>query len=151
MKLYIDDTRPAPEGWMLAKDYDEAIDLLGTGEITEVSFDYHLGEFQETGLDIARWYVPKVKDGTLPVPEAVHVHSTHPFKNKIESALRHIDQLIHRKAFKKKAQFLLTQNDLSPAVAQYCEESISAIENDTMIPHRVIRTIMRVYKEKTEE
>lgn len=49
LKLYLDDVRPAPEGWFLEKSVSEAIDtikifLMGKGERTfEVSLDFDLG------------------------------------------------------------------------------------------------------------
>lgn len=43
MKLWIDDLRPAPEGWLWAKTPAEALGYLTTGNISEVSFDHDLG------------------------------------------------------------------------------------------------------------
>jgi len=40
LKLWIDDIRPAPEGWHLAKTNTEAIRILDTMEVDEVSIDH---------------------------------------------------------------------------------------------------------------
>ena len=44
MKLWLDDVRTPPEGWVWAKTAQEAIDLLLTREIEEISLDHDLGE-----------------------------------------------------------------------------------------------------------
>ena len=42
MKLYVDDLRKCPEGWTLARNNTEAIRLLATGYVTEVSVDHDI-------------------------------------------------------------------------------------------------------------
>lgn len=44
MKLYIDDIRPAPEGWMQARTVTDAIKTIARfgGEITEISLDHDI-------------------------------------------------------------------------------------------------------------
>lgn len=42
MKLYIDDLRPCPEGWTLARTVTEAIRILATQDVTEVSIDHDI-------------------------------------------------------------------------------------------------------------
>lgn len=42
MKLWLDDIRPAPEGWYWARSAQAAIGLLSTGEVTHISLDYDL-------------------------------------------------------------------------------------------------------------
>jgi hypothetical protein len=42
MRLYIDDLRKCPEGWTLARTITEAIRLLASGYVTEVSCDHDI-------------------------------------------------------------------------------------------------------------
>lgn len=84
MKLYIDDIRPAPEGWMLARTVDEAIDLLQSRDWDEVSFDYDLGDVsygyttpERTGNTLAALLVDLVQTGKRKAPKC-HVHSWNP-------------------------------------------------------------------------
>ena len=58
MKIYLDDERPCPEGFTLAKNYEEMIDLLekNKGNIEEVSLDHDLGKIK-TGYDVCKWFV----------------------------------------------------------------------------------------------
>lgn len=46
MKLYIDDTRTAPDGWTQAFTFAEALDIIqdNTESITHIDFDYYLSE-----------------------------------------------------------------------------------------------------------
>jgi hypothetical protein len=50
VKVYLDDERPAPAGWV------RAIALLESGEVTELSLDHDLGDdAQGTGYDVVLW------------------------------------------------------------------------------------------------
>ena len=42
MKLYVDDLRICPEGWTLARTNTEAIRLLATGYVEEISIDHDI-------------------------------------------------------------------------------------------------------------
>jgi hypothetical protein len=42
MKLYVDDLRKCPEGWQLARTNTEAIRLLATGYVEEISIDHDI-------------------------------------------------------------------------------------------------------------
>src|SRR3989338_6021316 len=79
MKLWLDDTRPAPKGWVWAKSAEEAKAylILGIGE--RLSLDHDLGgdpvngKYQDGG-DLAKWmartnFWPRRKP---------RVHSAHP-------------------------------------------------------------------------
>jgi len=54
MKLYIDDLRPCPNGYVLARTYAEALDQLRSNTFDEISLDHDLGE-EKTGYDILCW------------------------------------------------------------------------------------------------
>ncbi len=42
MKVYLDDERPTPSGWISVRWPDEAIALLETGMVTDISLDHDL-------------------------------------------------------------------------------------------------------------
>jgi len=42
MNLYVDDQRPCPPGWVLARTVDRAIELLATGEVDVASLDHDI-------------------------------------------------------------------------------------------------------------
>lgn len=81
MKVWLDDRRPAPEGWVHAKTPDEVIDLLRSGEVEEISLDHDLGLVDQdgreiTGYDVLTWIENELGSGraAFQVPR-IHVHS----------------------------------------------------------------------------
>jgi len=68
MRVYGDDERPAPAGWIPVRWPDEAITLSETGNVTDISPDHDLGEDRRgTGYD-----------GILRIEEAVALRSFPP-------------------------------------------------------------------------
>lgn len=53
MKVFLDDERQTPEGWVRVYWPDEAIALLRTGEVTQISLDRDFGDdARGTGYDV---------------------------------------------------------------------------------------------------
>jgi hypothetical protein len=94
MKLYIDDLRPCPKGYVLARNYQEAIDLLEVYTFEEISFDHDLGDSlslirektgyalipEKTGYDILCWIEQHVfnLESTRFENTVFRVHSANP-------------------------------------------------------------------------
>ncbi len=59
MNLWLDDVRPAPEGWVHVKTADEAKALLQTGNVQKASLDHDLGACETCfdGLNFEEWHV----------------------------------------------------------------------------------------------
>jgi len=56
MKVFLDDERPTPTGWIRAYWPDEVIALLNTGQVEELSLDHDLGDdHRGTGYDVILW------------------------------------------------------------------------------------------------
>jgi len=56
MRIWLDDERPAPAGWVHLKTAGAAIDHLETGLVTAISLDHDLGPPEAgTGYDVALW------------------------------------------------------------------------------------------------
>jgi len=76
MKVYLDDLRPTPSGWTHVYWPDEAIALLKTGQVDEISLDHDLGDDERgTGNDVILW-----------IEEAVAIENFKPPKISIHSA-----------------------------------------------------------------
>lgn len=54
MKLWVDDERPAPEGWTWVKTVAETIAALRENEVTEMSLDYSLANWED-GSMVVYW------------------------------------------------------------------------------------------------
>jgi hypothetical protein len=75
MKVFLDDERPAPPGWRLVRWPEEAIELLRTGAVTELSLDHDLGDdARGTGYDVIVWIEVAVATRGF-APPAITVHS----------------------------------------------------------------------------
>lgn len=56
MKVFLADERPAPAGWVGVRWPDEAIRLLETGAVAELSLDHDLGDDgRGTGYTVILW------------------------------------------------------------------------------------------------
>ena len=75
MKVYLDDERETPPGWDRVYWPDEAIALLKTGKVTEISLDHDLGDDERgTGYDVVTWIEEAVALNGFKPPK-IHVHS----------------------------------------------------------------------------
>ena len=78
MKVYLDDVRPAPEGWTLATTAQQAIDLLQQHQVTHISLDHDLGPPEAgTGYDVILWLEKALFDEGRPLP-IVLLHTANP-------------------------------------------------------------------------
>lgn len=77
MKVYLDDERETPEGWKRVFWPEEAIALLKTGAVQELSLDHDLGDDEHgTGYDVVLWIEEAViVNGFIP-PTVIKVHSS---------------------------------------------------------------------------
>ena len=76
LRIYLDDERDTPEGWIRVYCPDEAIELLKTGEVAEISLDHDLGNDERgTGYDVILW-----------IEEAVITEGFRPPRIKVHSA-----------------------------------------------------------------
>lgn len=71
MKVYLDDYRTPPAGFVLARDAETCMLLLDTGEVELLSLDYDLGWGNPSGLDVARHMV-----STGLYPARIFMHSS---------------------------------------------------------------------------
>lgn len=78
MKVYLDDERVAPQGWVQVRWPDEAIELLKTGEVRDLSLDHDLGDDKRgTGYYVLLWIEEQVMCRQF-IPPSMHVHSANP-------------------------------------------------------------------------
>lgn len=94
MKVYLDDERPAPIGWVQARWPDEVIRLLKTGNVTHLSLDHDLGDdTRGTGYDVILWIEEAVATGSFKPPQ-ITVHSANSSaRQKMKAGIRSIVRL----------------------------------------------------------
>ena len=93
MKVFLDDERSTPDGWVRAYWPEEVIALLQTGQVTELSLDHDLGDDQRgTGYTVLLWIEEQVAIHGMSSP-IIHVHSANSSARlKMEAAIRSIKQ-----------------------------------------------------------
>ena len=78
MKVFLDDERTTPEGWVRVYWPGESIALLQTGQVTDISLDHDLGDdARGTGYDVVLWVEEAVQLHGF-VPPRMTVHSANP-------------------------------------------------------------------------
>ena len=86
VKLFVDDIREAPEGWVRASTITEAIRILATRDVSEVSLDHDIAYQDERGKFTGKlhnedftsvaWFIREMSAQVK--PEVVYVHSSNP-------------------------------------------------------------------------
>jgi hypothetical protein len=107
MKIWHDDIRPAPEGWVRACDNAQAKLLLSSAaKVTTISLDHDLGadpsdginakgSSEETGMKLVEWMI----DQDL-VPEIVIIHSWNtPAAKRMRAAFFAAGHIVHVQPF----------------------------------------------------
>ena len=89
MRLYLDDVRPCPPGYVLAQTAPDAIGLLKTGQVTVISFDHDLGPTEAgTGYDVACWIETQAHTSPGFQVPSYQIHSANPVgRNNIHNAM----------------------------------------------------------------
>ena len=97
MRVFLDDERPTPDGWVRVYWPAEAIALLQSGAISEISLDHDLGDDQRgTGYDVVLWIEEAVALRSF-VPPRITVHSANPSaREKMLAGIRAIERLAAR-------------------------------------------------------
>lgn len=79
LKMFLDDMRPAPEGWVLVETPEQAIELIGRGQVEEISLDHDLGlDDMRTGYTVLLWIEEQVSRHNDFVPPKIHLHTMNP-------------------------------------------------------------------------
>lgn len=94
MKIYLDDLRPTPAGWVRCMWPDEVIKLLlkHEGEVTHLSLDNDLGDDEKgQGKDVVDWLEEMSFLGRITPPENITVHSANQVRQ--EYMLRGIENI----------------------------------------------------------
>ena len=92
MKVFLDDIREPPQGWVLVRTAHEAIAALATGKVTHISLDHDLGDDDKngTGYDVVLWIEEAVALRAF-VPPALSIHSANVVgRQRMEAAIAEI-------------------------------------------------------------
>ena len=85
MKVFLDDVRLAPRGWVQCNTADDCKTLLLSGGVEELSLDHDLGDDDQhgTGADVLDWIERELMTQTeWTAPMSITVHSANPVARK---------------------------------------------------------------------
>ena len=91
LKVYLDDERTPPEGWVLVKTPAQAIALLETGMVSHLSLDHDLGDDENvgTGYDVVLWMEEQFFLHSYLPPQNITVHSANiSARGKMEAGIK---------------------------------------------------------------
>lgn len=93
MRVYLDDERLTPNGYVRVYWPHEAIELLKTGQVTEISLDHDLGDDKKgTGYDVVLWVEEAVYLNGF-IPPKMYVHSANASARiKMEAGIKQIEK-----------------------------------------------------------
>ncbi len=103
MKIYLDDLRPIPDGYVGVRTSDEFQALIrkivaeGT-PVEEISFDHDLGETEMSGSQLTRW-LQDTAPQIFKLCAEMRIHSSNPvgrddMQRDIDSGYKYADELI---------------------------------------------------------
>lgn len=77
MRIYLDDIRVAPEGWLRVPCVDEAVRLMSDAECVDLSLDHDLGDYARFGGDAIKLVLWMCENDVWPINRPT-VHSANP-------------------------------------------------------------------------
>ena len=105
MRVFLDDVRVPPDGWVLARWPEEVIEFLKTGKVTEISLDHDLADpliksqgycpsqKERTGYDVLLWIEEQVAIANF-IPPVIHIHTSNlSARKRMEMAVNSIEKL----------------------------------------------------------
>jgi len=100
MKLFVDDERICPCGWVRTRFPEVAIWLLEHQKVTEISLDHDLGDDKKvgTGYDVLLWIEERVYTDIDYKPPKIYIHTANcSARKKMELAVENINKLYRGK------------------------------------------------------
>jgi hypothetical protein len=76
INIYLDDLRPCPAGFVLARSAEECKALLLEFDVQILTLDYELGWNAPNGLDVAKFIAMNLTEYTY--PREIYMHSSSP-------------------------------------------------------------------------
>lgn len=94
IKVYLDDERKTPAGWVRAFWPDEVIEYLKSGNVSDISLDHDLGDDDRgTGYDVLLWIEEQVHSNSEFVLPNINVHSAN--SSAVDKMLRAVASIKH--------------------------------------------------------
>lgn len=101
MKVFLDDARTPPTGWVLVHWPEEVIELLKQENVDEISLDHDLGnDSHGTGYDVILWIEEAVANRSF-IPPIIRIHSANASaRQKMEAGIKSIHRLLDQRGLR---------------------------------------------------
>ncbi len=97
-KVYLDDERSTPEGWVRTYRVQETIDLLKTGKVMSVSLDHDLGIPDENGYQVMEWIEREIRDNPDFYCPIIRIHTANaPARERMKAARKSINKYLYKR------------------------------------------------------
>lgn len=99
IKVWLDDERKSPSGWVSFKTVPELISFYKKNykDIIELSLDHDLGEGTYTGYEFVKWLEQKVFYGEFDIVPKISIHSANPVgKKRMLQAIESIKRKLNK-------------------------------------------------------
>ena len=99
MKIWLDDVRPSPSGWLWLSAPEETIFYLRNYVVEEISLDHDLGDKSKgNGNDVLLWIEERVAMEQAYQPPFIYVHSCNvPAQLKMKEGIKAIQRLLEKR------------------------------------------------------
>lgn len=82
VNLYVDDLRDIPEGFTGARNFEEAVEILKSHNVSIISLDHDLGEdvngnILKSGYDLVKWICENYETYNLKIGD-IYIHTDNP-------------------------------------------------------------------------
>lgn len=96
VKLYLDDERPTPDGWIGCRWPQDVIARMMCGDVEAVSLDHDLGDDEHgTGYDVLLFIEERVHLGMI--PPKIYIHTANPAaRQRMQAAVHSIHNIYRR-------------------------------------------------------
>lgn len=129
MKIYLDDERNTPLGWVRCYWPSEVITLIVQGGVSIVSLDHDLGDDDITGYDVVTWLEEQVYSDPSFIPPEIVVHSANPVgKARMIQGINNIKRIVSEKESSKKHKEAAEQQSVAEPCAGWTSFWIEALE-----------------------
>ncbi len=103
MRIFLDDERFPPDDgreWIIARSFDDVLELTANGLIDYISFDHDLGDNVPTGMDVCKWLVEQDMNYAVLDPNfTFYVHSQNPLG--AENIRSYLDQYLRAREMRE--------------------------------------------------
>jgi len=105
VKVWLDDWREEPEGWLRTLTVEETIEAIESFNVVELSLDNDLGIGLREGIEVMDWLEQRLLCHEILPPEKMYVHSQNPVAARnMRQIIDKLQRCVHALRVQRKAE-----------------------------------------------